>query len=61
MCFLFYFSLSVQMLIIKTLNRIISILTHLKLCLATATHNFKWMQITHYSLIWNQTFAYRDI
>ena len=29
----------------KTLNYGISILTHLKLCLATATHNFKWVEI----------------
>ena len=31
--------------------------THFKLCLATATHNFKWVTITDICLIWNQTFA----
>ena len=30
------------------------IFTHLKLCLATATHNFKWVKITHvFNLIAN--------
>ena len=30
---------------------------HLKLCLATAIHNFKWVKITHdICLIWDQTF-----
>ena len=27
------------------------------LCLATATHNFKRVKITHIYLIWDQTFA----
>ena len=31
--------------------------THLKLCLATATHNFKWMKMTPICLIWYQAFA----
>ena len=30
---------------------IYSILTHMKLCLATAIHNFKWVKITDISLI----------
>ena len=30
-------------------------ITHLKLCLATATHNFKWLKITQICLIWDQT------
>ena len=28
-------------------------LTHLKLCLAGASHNFKWVKITDFCLIWN--------
>ena len=31
--------------------KFIKIFTHLKLCLATATHNFKWGEITHVCLI----------
>ena len=27
------------------------------LCLATATHHFKWMTITHACSIWDQTFV----
>ena len=27
--------------------------TILKLCLATAIHNFKWVNITHIRLIWD--------
>ena len=27
------------------------------LCLATATHNIKWLKITDLYLIWDQTFA----
>ena len=34
---------------------LISIFTHLKLCLASATHNFKWVKITHVCLIWDIT------
>ena len=30
--------------------------THVKLCLATAIHNFKWVEITHICLITDQTF-----
>ena len=37
------------------------IFTHLKLCLATATHNFKWVKITHICLVWEHTFAHRDV
>ena len=33
------------------------ILTHLKLSLATVTHNFKWVGITNISLILAQIFA----
>ena len=36
------------------------IFTHLKLCLATATHNFKWVKISH-RLMWDQTFAVKHI
>ena len=32
-----------------------------KLCLAIATHNFKWMNITDISLIRDQTFANRSV
>ena len=39
----------------------IEILTHLKLCLATATHNFKWVKIIHIYLLWNETFANFDV
>ena len=35
--------------------------THLKLFLATATDNFKWMKITHICLIWDQSFANIDV
>ena len=38
-----------------TLNK--CILTHSKLCLATATQNLKWVGITHICLIWDQLFA----
>ena len=34
--------------------------TYLKLCLATATHNFKWLKITHICLIWDKSFAHLD-
>ena len=30
---------------VNPLSYIISIFTHLKLCLSTATHNFKWVKI----------------
>ena len=38
-----------------------SIFTHLKLCVATATHNFKWAKITHICLFWDQQFANLDV
>ena len=31
------------------------IFTHLKLCLATAIHDSKWVKIAHICLIWDQT------
>ena len=34
---------------------------NLKLCLATATHNFKWVGISHIWLISDQTFANDDV
>ena len=33
------------------------IFTHLKLCLATAIHNFKWVKIIHICLIWDRIFT----
>ena len=45
----------------KARNQIIWIFTHLKLCLATATHNFKWVEITHICLISDQTLANLDV
>ena len=33
----------------------------MKLCLATATHNFMGVEITHICLIWDQIFAYLDV
>ena len=35
------------MLILKALHYNIKLFTHLKLCLAPATHNFKWVKINH--------------
>ena len=35
--------------------------THLKLCLVTAVHNFKWVKKTHICLIWEQLFANHDV
>ena len=35
--------------------------TNLKLCIATATHNFKWVKITDMCLIWDQPFANIDV
>ena len=34
---------------------------NLKLCLTTATHNVKWLKITHICLIWAQIFATLDV
>ena len=36
----------------------IDFFTHMKLCLATATHNFKWVQIIHNCLNLEQTSLY---
>ena len=33
----------------------IFIYTHLKLCVATATHNFKWVEMTTICIIWIET------
>ena len=35
--------------------------THLKLCLATTTHNLKWVKINDICLIWAQIFANLDV
>ena len=37
------------------------IFTHLKLCLATAIHNFKWVKISHICLILDQIFGNPDV
>ena len=37
------------------------IFTHLKLCLATVTHNLKWVKITHIGINGEQTFANIDV
>ena len=39
------------------LSLFIFIFTHVKLCLATAIHNFTWVKITRICSIWDQTFA----
>ena len=36
---------------LKTFNYAIYFLFHLKLCLATATHNLKWVEIIHICFI----------
>ena len=46
----------VNMLIPKAPHYKMHIFTHLKLCLATATHNFKSLKITPICLICDQTF-----
>ena len=43
------------------LNKLIEIFNHLMLCLATASHNIKWLKITHICLIWDQTFTDFDV
>ena len=40
---------------------LIKIFTHLKLCLAAAIHNFKWVNITRICLIWDQIFENLDV
>ena len=37
-------------LLVKLPNEIIKFFTHLKLCLATAIHNFKWVKVNHICL-----------
>ena len=39
----------------------IKMFTHSKSCLATTTHNFKWVKITDICLIWDRTFASLDV
>ena len=39
----------------RALSRI-TFFTHMKLCLATATLNFKWVKITHICLVGDETF-----
>ena len=29
----------------------------MRLCLATAIHNLKWLNITHFFLIWDEAFT----
>ena len=36
------------------LNCLILIPPYLKLCLATANHNFRWGEITHIRLVWDE-------
>ena len=45
----------------KAPKLIILIVIHWKLCLATATHNFKWRKITDICLIWEKTSANLDV
>ena len=44
-------------LILHVLIYQIKMFTHLNLCLATANHNFKRVNITDICLIWDQTVA----
>ena len=39
----------------------IKLFSHLKLCLATATHNFEWVKIIHIRLICDKTFPDIDV
>ena len=48
-------------LTLSLLRYLTQIFTHLKLCLATATHNFKWVKKIHICLIWDQTFENPDV
>ena len=41
-----------EVIIILIINYSIWIFTHLMLCLADATHNFKWLKIMHICKIW---------
>ena len=49
-----FFQFYVSILPIYPPRYLIQIFTHLKLCLANATHDFKWGEITHICLIWDQ-------
>ena len=54
--------LSVWYLINPYPSKLISLKFHrLTSCLATATHNFKWVKINHICLIWDQTLANLDV
>ena len=46
---------------ILSLSYFILLTTHLELSLATATHNFKWVKITHICFMWDQTFVNLDV
>ena len=43
------------------LDVFILIFNHLRLCLATAIHNLKWLKITHICFNWVQIFANLDV
>ena len=43
------------------LSTFIYIFNHLKLCIATAMHNLKWLKITDICLIWDQTLLNLDV
>ena len=47
----------IDVLTLILLGKFILIFNHLRLCLATAIHNLKWLKITHICLIWDQTFT----
>ena len=49
------------MLTLALLRKFIEIFTHLKLCLATAIHNFNWVKITHICLVLVISFANIDV
>ena len=42
-------------------SKFIQMFNQLKLCLATATHNFYWVKITHSRWIWSRPFTNFDI
>ena len=45
----------------QPLNNIVYIFNHLKLCLATATHNFKWVKMTDEYYLYNSNQTYADL
>ena len=49
------------MLTLYPLSCLILIFTHLKLWVAAATHNFKWVKITGTRLVWDQTVANLEV